>query len=204
MPNQLHDMQPSSYAASQADGLPGVPATLTVPPGTWIVDPTRSVVEFIARHFVVAKVRGRFSDVTGTLVVTEGAVGSTIVARADVRSVNTGDRARDDHLRSSDFFDAEHWPDLTLEGRVVSLTSWGLHLLGDLTIRGTTRAVTFDVVVRNLRTGPAAAELTATAHASVNRKDFGLCWNATIETGGVVVADQVEVAIEVVARRAET
>jgi polyisoprenoid-binding protein YceI len=180
----------------EAPTLAGNPAS-TVPPGTWVLDPDRSTIEFVARHFVVSKVRGHFVNVQGTVVVPVDIMEARVEAWAESGSVETGDPARDDHLRSADFFDSERYPSLYLVGGVVALTGRGYQVRVQMTIRDVTRTVDFDVLVGEVFTGgDGFPRLTATGYAVVNRKDFGLRWNATIETGGVVVADQVELALE--------
>jgi polyisoprenoid-binding protein YceI len=164
-----------------------------VPRGTWTVNPESTALQFVARHFFVSKIRGRFLDFSGTIVVGDTAVDTTVHGTAQAASIETGDEARDDHLRSTDFFDVEQWPTLTLVGKVVEPTRQGYLLRTDLTIRDVTRPVDFDLV---MGTGSPTV-LRATAYATINRKDFGLRWNATLETGGVVVADQVELVLEV-------
>ena len=166
-------------------------------PGTWRVDPDGTSLQFIARHFMVSKIRGKFLRFTGDIVIVDNPLDSTVTGSADATSVTTGDEARDDHLRSPDFFDVNRWPTLGLDGRVVEASSRGYVLRTDLTIRNVTRSVDFDLVI----IGKDDTTLSVTARAAVNRKDFNLRWNATIETGGVVVADQVDLLLSVHATR---
>ena len=113
-------------------------------------------------------------------------------------SIDTGDVARDDHLRSKDFFDVNRWPHMRLAGRIVATTPQGYLLRADMTIRDATRTVALDVMLDPLRYDQdATPRLCAQATATVSRKDFGLQWNATIEAGGVLVADQVELLLTV-------
>lgn len=170
--------------------------------GRWEVDAS-STVGFVARQFLVHRVRGRFDRFRATLDVGEDRQ-PTVSGEVQASSVETGDPARDDHLRSPDFFDVERWPTMALTGRVTGPGPEPDTLLVDaeLTIRGITRAVPF--TVRQLRVsqeGGGSPVLSATALATVNRKDFGLQWTPTLETGGVVVADRVELVLDLRARR---
>jgi len=180
-----------------------------IPPGRWAVDPNRSSVTFVAKHLLVSKVTGTFTRVAGTITVTEDVTGSSVSAMADAASLTTGDVARDEHLRSADFFDVEQWPTLTVTGSGLR-SRGGSHLLDAvLTIRDVSHPVTFEVAAANLDPGtgtPADAGSTTgrpaarfTAEATVNRKDWGLRWNAAIETGAVVVGDMVRLVIVAVA-----
>ncbi len=176
-----------------------------IPPGRWVVDPTRTTVSFVAKHLLVSKVTGTFTRVAGTIVVTADVSGSSVSAMADAASLTTGDVARDEHLRSADFFDVERWPRVTVVGSGVR-TRNGRHLLdADLTIRQVSHPVTFEVGAVNLEpgngtpAGPGRPAARFTAEATVNRKDWGLRWNAAIETGAVVVGDMVRVVIVAVA-----
>jgi len=185
----------------------GAVATV-IPPGRWAVDPTRTSVTFVAKHLLVSKVTGTFTRVAGTITVTEDVAGSSVSAMADAASLTTGDTARDEHLRSTDFFDVERWPTLTITGGGLRARG-GRHLLDAvLTIRDVGHPVTFEVAASNLDPVGSASVTGATPHrpvarftaeASVNRKDWGLRWNAAIETGGVVVGDMVRLSIVAVA-----
>lgn len=180
-----------------------------IPPGRWAVDPTRTTVSFVAKHLLVFKVTGTFTRVAGTITVTGDVSSSSVSAMADAASLTTGDVARDEHLRSTDFFDVEQWPTLTVVGSGIRTRS-GRHLLDAvLTIREVSHPVTFEVGATNLEPGGgtpvgmgAGSDRPAarfTAEATVNRKDWGLRWNAAIETGAVVVGDMVRLVIVAVA-----
>ncbi|MEI2731951.1 MAG: YceI family protein [Dermatophilaceae bacterium] len=163
-------------------------------PGTWTVDPSHSEVGFVARHLMVTKVRGRFGQVAGTVTIAETFEDSSVTATADIASVSTGNADRDAHLRSADFFDADNHPQMSFTSTAVGPDS----LQGDLTIRGVTRPVRFDLSFEGVAADPwgntkAAFEATTT----VNRKDWGLEWNAALEGGGVLVSDKVQIVLEV-------
>ncbi len=171
------------------------------PVGRWLVDPGRSSIGFVARHLLVTKVHGRFGRVSGVIVVATDPAASSVQATVDVASLDTGDIARDEHLLSPDFFDAERWPTISLSGTGVRRERSGNVLDAYLTIRDITVPVALVVTARAIEPaspgGPPSAQFTA--RASVNRKEFGLRWNATIETGGVVVGDMVDLQLTTVA-----
>ncbi len=173
------------------------------PPGRWEIVPEHSTVEFVARHLMVSKVRGTFSRFAGVIDTGPGPDDASVKAWVEAGSLQTGDPARDEHLRSDAFFHAERWPRLLLAGKVEQANVNRYLLRADLTIRGVTNAVDFDVLASRPRHGAGSGTdevLALLATARVNRKDFGLKWNAVIETGGVVVADEVDLRLEVVAR----
>ncbi len=175
-----------------------------LPVGRWTVDAERSSISFTARHLLVTKVRGTFSQVHGTIDVAADPFRSSVEAVAEVASLSTGDSARDGHLVSADFFDAERWPHMTLTGS--GLRSSGERYLLDaiMTIRNVSRIVQFVVTASAPPLAPDGSDgpqgfARFTALATVNRKDFGLRWNAAIETGGVVVGDMIDLHLDVVA-----
>jgi len=175
-------------------------------PGRWIVDPARSSVGFVARHLLVARVHGRFAHVAAEIVVGDRILNSAVTGSAAVGSLVTGDPARDDHLRSPDFFDAGRWPEITLTGSGLRPSGQCYTLDAELTIRDVRRNVQLTVAAERLSDGdgdgdggttPAVARFAA--GATVNRREFGLQWHAAIDTGGIVVGDMVELVIDAVA-----
>ncbi len=169
--------------------------TLTdLTPGTWTVDTAHSELGFVARHLMVSKVRGQFTDFTGTVTVGEDLASSLAEVTVAMSSIDTRNADRDTHLRSGDFFDVENHPEMTFRSTAFD----GETLTGDLTIKGVTKPVTLDVEFNGLATDPwgntkAGFELTAT----INRKDWGLEWNVTLEGGGVLVGEKVNLVIDV-------
>jgi polyisoprenoid-binding protein YceI len=171
---------------------------------TYTIDGSHSKAQFSVRHMMVSNVRGEFSKIKGTVSYDEKNPAATrIEATIDVASINTGEPKRDEHLKSPDFFDAAKYPTITFISKSARKTANGLAVTGDLTIHGVTKEVVLQVEgpspeVRdpwgNLRRG-------ATATTKINRKDFGLTWNAALETGGVVVGDEVSITIDVEAVR---
>ena len=181
-------------------------ATTTLPagliPGTYVIDASHSEVGFTARHAMVTKVRGRFSDVEGTLVFGPEAEGATANAVIKTASVDTRSADRDDHLRSADFFDAETYPTITFRNRRVEgdLREEGdrFRLIGDLQIRDTTMEVVLDCEFLGHGKDPWGKERGGfTAKGEIDRREWGLKWNQAIETGGVLVANRVRIEGEV-------
>ena len=162
--------------------------------GTWAIDPTHSEVGFIARHLMVTKVRGSFTDVSGTVEVAEDISHSVANVTIKTASVSSGTADRDGHLRSADFFDSETYPDMTF----VSTSFDGDTLTGDLTIKGVTKPVTLDVEFNGVATDPWGNDKAAfEATGELNRSDWGLTWNASLEKGGVLVSEKIKLVIDV-------
>lgn len=168
---------------------------------TWSIDPAHSAAEFKVKHMMISNVKGKFSGLSGTLTLNEGDIAkSSIQASIPVATVNTGDAQRDGHLKSADFFDAEKFANMTFTSlKVVPSGAGELKVTGDLTMHGVTRQVTFDVE------GPSQPgkdpwgnfRIGLSATAKINRKDFGLVWNAALETGGVLVGEDVTISLDV-------
>ncbi len=165
---------------------------------TWNIDPTHSRMGFSVRHLGLAKVRGAFTDVSGTLETDDGLLKGAN-ATMQVASLVTGVADRDNHLRSPDFFDAGTWPTLQFVVTEVSESEVGeLALTGDLTIRDVTRSVTLKAEVLGQATDPwGGRRLALEAGGRIDRRDFGLTWNAALEAGGVLVGHDVDLQIEV-------
>lgn len=178
-------------------------ATSTTSPAsliTWKLDPAHSSAEFKVKHMMISNVKGTFSGLSGTL--TEHTVDSTlssVEASVDISTVNTGDAQRDGHLKSADFFDVEKYPAMTFKSTKVERKAEDEYrVTGDLTIHGVTKPVTFAVE------GPTApgkdpwgnTRIGLSATTKINRKDFGLSWNAALETGGFLVGEDVQLTLE--------
>jgi polyisoprenoid-binding protein YceI len=170
-------------------------ATLTeLPTGTWAVDAAHTEVGFTARHLMVSKVRGSFSDVEGTVTVAEPFSASSVRAAVRLASVDTGSADRDAHLKSADFFDVENNPEMTFVSTEVTEDT----LKGDLTIKGVTRPVEFDLEFGGVATDPwGNTKAGFEAEAEINRKDFGLEWNVALEGGGVLVSEKIKIKLDV-------
>jgi len=167
-------------------------------PGIWTIDPSHTSLGFVARHLVVAKVRGRFGAVTGAITIAEDALASSVTAQIDMASVDTGDTARDEHLRSADFFDVENHPSMTFTSTSVSGQGADYVVTGDLTIKGVTRPVTLDLEFDGVSGDPwGGTRAGFTATAEIDRRDWGLEWNVALDTGGVLVGEKVKLQLDI-------
>jgi polyisoprenoid-binding protein YceI len=167
--------------------------------GTWNLDASHSSIGFTVRHLMVSKVRGKFTDFTANVVVAEDPRDSTLEAVVQMASIDTGDANRDNHLRTNDFFDVEHFPTMTLRSTGFEVTGDDEFVMhADLTVRGVTRPVDFDVEFGGVGPDPwGGTRAGFTASATISRKDFGVEWNAPLETGGVVVSDKVAIELDI-------
>jgi polyisoprenoid-binding protein YceI len=175
-------------------------ATIAAPAATtpWQIDTAHTEVEFSARHLMISNVKGRFSNPAGTASFDPrrpAALGLEVTI--PVATIDTRNEQRDTHLRSADFFDAEHFPTITFKGkRIDGDIKAQFRLTGDLTIRGVTREITLDVTSEGAGGDPWGNErLGFSATGKLDRKDFGLTWNQALETGGVVVGDTIKIVI---------
>jgi polyisoprenoid-binding protein YceI len=172
---------------------------------TWNIDTTHSGVNFSVRHMVIAKVRGRFTRFSATLTGDAADLtNAKLVAEVDADSIDTSMADRDTHLRSPDFFDAATFPKLTFSSTRIDRAGDGQYKAhGDLTIRGVTKPVVFDLAVHGQAKDPWGNDRTAfTLETAIDRSDFGLRWNKALETGGVLVGEKVEIEIEAEAVKA--
>ena len=171
--------------------------------GVYEIDGAHTSVEFVGRHLMITKVRGRFSDVRGQITIDEEPTKSHVEVEIDVASVSTGNGDRDAHLTSGDFFDVEHYPTITFASNSVKpLRDNTWELVGDLTVHGTTRPVTLQVDFDGGGASPMGDErIGFSAATEVNREDFGLTWNVALETGGLLVGKsaRIELAVQAIA-----
>jgi polyisoprenoid-binding protein YceI len=173
---------------------------------TWNIDTSHSAVGFAVRHLMISKVRGQFATWTGALHLDDGDLTrSSVEVEIDVGSIDTKEAKRDAHLRSADFFDAEHHSKMTFKSTKVLVESGKVaKVIGDLTIRGTTREVTLEVDDLGRAKDPWGGERAAfEARTRINRRDFGLTWNVALETGGIMVGDKIDIAIDIEAVAAQ-
>jgi polyisoprenoid-binding protein YceI len=184
--------------------LAGLATALSLPASAaasdWKIDPQHSSAQFAVRHMAISTVRGAFSKVTGTVALDDKDITkSTVDVSIDVSTVDTREPARDNDLRSDRFFDVAHYPTLTFKSKKVEQVAPGkLKVTGDLTIRGVTKEVVLDV------DGPTAPvkdpwgnqRVAVNATTKINRQDYGVKWNATLDNGGVVVGDDVNITID--------
>jgi polyisoprenoid-binding protein YceI len=172
-------------------------------PGTWNIDPAHTTVGFVARHLMIAKVRGRFTGVSGTITVPADRLQSSVEATIELATVDTGDDQRDGHLRSADFFDVENHPTMTFRSTGVKVDGKDMVVTGDLTIKGVTRPVELDVEFDGVGPDPwGGTRAGFTAKTEVSRKEWGLEWNVALETGGVLVGDKVKLELDIEAVKA--
>ena len=167
---------------------------------TWEFDPAHSHAHFKVRHMMIANVKGEFGKLSGTATLDSADMTrSSVEATIDAASLNTREPQRDAHLKSADFLDVEHYPTLAFQSTKIDRTpDGGLELTGNLTIRGVTRPVTFqlDGPTPETKDPWGNTKVGVEATATIDRKDFGLVWNTTLETGGVLVGDKVIIMVD--------
>ncbi|MDQ0647965.1 polyisoprenoid-binding protein YceI [Microbacterium natoriense] len=165
--------------------------------GTWTLDPAHSEVTFSVRHMMISKVRGTFGVKSATLVAPENPLEATVTASVDVTSIDTKDENRDTHLRSADFFDTEEYPTMEFVSTGTRVEGGDFLVDGDLSIRGITKPVTFEFEFGGFGQDPYGNyKAGASATTVINREDFGLTWNAALETGGVLVGKDVTITLD--------
>ena len=173
--------------------------TPSIPAGVWELDASHSNVTFSVRHMMVAKVRGRFTDFTADIVTKDDPLDSTVNAVVQMASIDTNDEGRDNHLRTNDFFEIETYPEIRFASTAIRQSDeTTFAVTGDLTIKDVTKPVTIEFE----QTGSAIDPFGNTrvgfeGEITVNRKDWGLTWNAALETGGVLVSDKITLEFEV-------
>ncbi len=168
--------------------------------GTWAIDPVHSEVSFVVRHMMVSKVRGRFDKFEGSIVTADDPLASSVTASVDLASINTGQEQRDAHIRSADFFEVEKYPTMTFTSTAIKGGEEGFILEGDLTLKGVTKAVAFNLEVSGF--GPDAYGGTRcgfSATTQINRMDYGVSFNGPIPgvPGGVAVSEKVTINLEI-------
>jgi polyisoprenoid-binding protein YceI len=168
--------------------------------GTWAIDPVHSEVSFVVRHMMVSKVRGRFDKFEGTFVTAADPAASSVTAKVELNSINTGQEQRDAHIRSADFFEVEKYPEMTFVSTAVKTAEEGFILEGDLTLKGITRAVAFNLEVNGI--GPDAyggTRIGFSAETQIHRSDFNVNFNGPIPgvPGGVAVSENVTINLEI-------
>jgi polyisoprenoid-binding protein YceI len=168
----------------------------------WNIDATHSQATFSVRHMMIATVRGQFNVLSGQLNIDEtNPANSWVEAEVDASSVDTRDEKRDGHLRSPDFFDVEKYPKITFKStNVEHIGGSDYKITGNLTLHGVTKPVTFDAEYHGqLKDIYGLQRAALTVKATINRKDFGLVWNVSLETGGVLVGEKVNIEIDLAA-----
>jgi polyisoprenoid-binding protein YceI len=165
----------------------------------WTIDTTHSHIGFAVRHMMISTVRGQFNEFAGNIIVdSDNLANSTVEGTIKAASIDTREANRDAHLRSPDFFDAETYPELSFRStRIESKGDNEYKVHGDLTIRGVTRQVAFNVTDEGTSKDPwGNTRRGVTAETKINRSDFGLTWNTVLETGGFAVGDEVKITAE--------
>ena len=191
---------PDTPAAIPTRSVDGVDLPL---PGTFSLDPSHTHVGFSVRHMMVSKVRGQFAAVTGTVVIGDDPLASSVEVDVELASIDTRDEARDQHLRSADFLDAESHPTMTYRSTGVSAVGKGRFTVrGDLTVKGVTQPVELEVTYEGTARDPWGNErIGVSATGELDREAFGLTWNQSLETGGVLVGKTVRLEVEAEAIR---
>jgi len=169
-----------------------------LPAGKWTVDPTHSRVGFVARHLMVSKVRGEFREYTADVEIGENPLQSSVRVEVQMDSIDTGNADRDGHLRTNDFFDVPEHPTMTLVSTSFEQHGNDVVMHTDLTIRGKTLPVKFDVEFEGVAVDPwGGTRAGFSGSATINRKDWGIEWNAPLEAGGVLVGDKVDIDLDI-------
>jgi len=175
-----------------------MPTPTDLTPGVWTIDPSHTTLGFVARHLMVAKVRGRFAGVTGAITVAEDRLASSVTAEIDMASVDTGDTSRDEHLRSAEFFDVAAHPTMSFVSTSVTGSGTDFTLTGDLTIKGLTRPVTLDLEFDGVSGDPwGGTRAGFTATGEIDRREWGLEWNVALDTGGVLVGEKIKLQLDI-------
>ena len=181
--------------------------TETAVPGyeaaTWTIDPVHSEVGFSVRHMMVSKVRGRFNTFSGEIVTAEDPTASTVTAEIDLKSINTGQEQRDAHIQSADFFEVETYPTMTFKSTGIRVVDGEYILDGDLTLKGVTKSVPLHLELNGFGPDPFGGTRAGfTATGELNRRDFNVNFTAPMANGGVVVADKIQLHLEIEAVKA--
>jgi polyisoprenoid-binding protein YceI len=166
----------------------------------WQIDASHTHVEFAVKHMMISTVKGRFAEVSGSIVLDEGDfANSSVEVTMDATSFDTRQEQRDEHLRSPDFLDVATYPTLSFKSTRIERTGEGeFRVVGDLTIRDVTREVTLEATEEGRGTDPWGGErIGFSAKTVIDRRDFGLVWNAALETGGVLVGNEVKISLAV-------
>ena len=183
-----------------------VGAAMLMTPGavrasTWQIDPAHSAAQFAVRHMMVSTVRGEMGKVTGTVNIDEGDLTkSSVEATIDATGINTREQKRDDHLRSPDFLDTAKYPTITFKStKVTKISDDHYQVTGDLTLHGVTKPIMLDVAgsPKAMKDPMGNTKLGGSATTQINRQDFGVAWSKSLDGGGLLVGDQVDITIDV-------
>jgi polyisoprenoid-binding protein YceI len=165
--------------------------------GTWNLDASHSEIGFTVRHAGISKVRGRFADATATVEVGHSLPETKATASIKTASFDSGDANRDAHVKGPDFFDVEQFPEITFTATSIEANGDEFDVTGDLTIKGTTKQVTIETEFNGVAVDPFGnTRAGVSGETTISRKEFGLTWNAVLETGGVLVSDKVVISLD--------
>ena len=165
--------------------------------GTWTIDPTHTTIGAVARHLVASKVRGSFKAFSGTIDMAESVEDSKVTVSIDASSIDTGVADRDAHLRSGDFLNVDEFPEMTFSSTAVRKVGEGYEIDGDLTMAGTTKPVTLELDYLGVMTDPwGNPKAMFAANGKLEREQWGLTWNAALESGGLLVSKTFDIEIE--------
>lgn len=168
-----------------------------ITPGLWTLDMSHSEIGFTVRHAGISKVRGRFTDASAEAKIGRSLADASLHATVKTASFDSGDANRDGHVKGPDFFDVEKFPEMTFRATSVEGDGEDYTLTGDLTIRGITKPIELEVEFTGVAVDPFGATRAGfSAEAEISRKEFGLTWNAVLETGGLLVSDKVRINVE--------
>ena len=178
-------------------------SNLSAATGTWVIDPTHTSLGFSARHAMVAKVRGTFGEFAGSFTIDgDNLAASTAEVTIQVASIDTKTADRDAHLTSPDFLDAETFPTITFVSTAVAPKGDDVVITGDLTIHGVTKSVEIEYEFVGISQDPwGQTKIGFEGSTKISRKDFGLTWNAALETGGVLIGDEIKLNLDVEATK---
>jgi polyisoprenoid-binding protein YceI len=188
-----------SHTRTHTDLVPtrSLQGHLVPAPGRWEIDPGHTDVAFIGRHFMVTKVRGRFTDVAGCVVIAPDLVDSRVKVSINMDSVESGSAERDEHMKSADLFDVERFPTATFSSTSVAWHGAGGTVTGELTIHGVTQQVDLEVTFQGYVRDPWGGDRSIfSARTNIDREDFDITWNVALEAGGLLVSKEIQIEIE--------
>ncbi|HEX6826325.1 MAG TPA: YceI family protein [Nitrospiraceae bacterium] len=175
------------------------PLVVYAEPARWNLDPEHSTIEFRVAHMVVSKTSGRFTDYAGFIDMdAEAGTVTSVETTIKAGSVNTNHEKRDTHIRNADFLDVEHYPTMTFKMKSYKKTAEGFTMVGDFTLRGVTKEVTLTGHYNGATKDPwGNTRAGFSAEGKLNRKDFGMVWNKSLDSGGLVVGDEVQIRLDI-------
>jgi polyisoprenoid-binding protein YceI len=176
-----------------------IPAGNSFAADKYVIDASHTSTDFSVKHMVITNVKGGFADISGVIMYDEKDISnSSVDVTIKTASINTNNEKRDEHLRSADFFEAEKHPDITFKSKSVTKTDEGMMMVGTLTIKGTSKEVSIPFEITGKVTDPwGSARIGAEGKLTIDRKDYGLTWNKALETGGLLVGNEIKIELNV-------